>query len=138
MSAAERMRRYRTRRRDAGMRVVARWVSEEAVACPPYSDHRHLEARSLALHCAIARKIEADSSLLDKARRNLQAWEAGCRDGVPRPLLEWKRLLDLPWPSLAAILTGMDDRSIALRQSSPFAGILSAAERRRIYDAFRA
>jgi hypothetical protein len=34
-------------------------------------------------------------------------------------------------------MTGFDEDAIRLRQSSPFAGVLTPAERRRIYEAFR-
>lgn len=130
------MRRYRARKRSAGLRAVTRWAEGSRQAS--YSDHRWLDARSLALHCAIVRKIERDPSLLDTARRNLAVWEARRGGHLSRPLGEWKKLLGKPWPELAAAMTAIDEQSVALRQSSPFAGVLTAAERKRIYDAFRA
>jgi hypothetical protein len=35
-------------------------------------------------------------------------------------------------------VTEQSENAARLRQSSPFAGVLSPAERKRIYDAFRA
>jgi hypothetical protein len=43
-----------------------------------------------------------------------------------------------PWSEIAAIMTEPSEEGARLRQSSPFAGVLSATERRRIYEAFRA
>jgi len=117
-SAAERMRRYRARRRAAGLRVTTRWQPATSAAISPgLLKHRVIEARSLAMHCLIARKIEADRRLLAAARRNLAKWIA--RYG-------------------AALITAADESATRLRQSSPFAGVLTSAERRRVYEAFRA
>lgn len=140
-TAAERMRRYRARRRAAGLRLERRWVPADARTrtggSRSYSDHRILEARSLALHCLIARKIERNPRLLEIARRNVTRWLRG--DGrAPHVLLEWRAILDRPWPAVAAILTDPGEEAARLRQSSPFAGVLTAAERRRVYEAFRA
>jgi hypothetical protein len=75
---------------------------------------------------------------MDIAHRNIAAWGKRYGEAVPKFLLEWKRIVRRPWPEIAAVMTAPSERSTALRQSSPFAGILSAVERRRIYDAFRA
>lgn len=135
------MRRYRARRRAAGLRLERRWVPDiaraRAAGARTYSDHRILEARSLALHCLIVRKIERNPRLLQIARRNLARWLD--RDGrAPRALLEWRSILKQPWPAIAAILTDTGEEAARLRQSTPFAGVLTAAERRRVYEAFRA
>lgn len=102
-----------------------------------YSAHRQIEARSLALHAAIVRKIERDPRLLEIANRNLESWSARSPDELPVWLTEWRELLQRPWPELAAILTEPSEDGARLRQSSPFAGILADAERARIYEAFR-
>jgi hypothetical protein len=140
-TAAERMRRYRARRRAAGLRLERRWVPAGTragtTAVRSYSDHRILEARSLALHCLIVLKIERDPRLLQIAHRNLARWLD--RDGrAPRALLEWRAILEQPWPAIAAILTDPGEEAARLRQSTPFAGVLTKAERRRVYEAFRA
>lgn len=137
LTPAERMRRLRERRRAAGYKSVVAWVPAPA-ASPVYSSHRRLDARSLAMHVVIAQKIERDPRLLEIARRNLQQWSARWRVGAPRWVEEWRRILAQPWPAVAALITEPSERATRLRQSSPFAGILSVAERRRIYEAFRA
>jgi hypothetical protein len=139
LSAAERMRRYRARKKAAGLKSVARWIPRgEEGGSGVYSSHRVLDARSLALHCLVARKIAADPSLLDVARRNLARWRRNARGAAPKYLDEWDDILGLPWPRVAALLTEQSERAVRLRQSSPFAGVLTPAERRRIYEAFRA
>ena len=64
------MRAYRKRKRKAGFKSVRRWESLDSEGAGQYSDHRILEARSLAMHCRIAQKISRDPQLLDKAREN--------------------------------------------------------------------
>ena len=136
MTAAERMRAYRKRKRDAGLKNVRRWEPAEGVR--QYSDHRILDARSLAMHCKITQKISRDPDLLDKARANLERWRAKSADPPPQYLHEWHEILNRPWPEIAEIITSMSDDATRLRSSSPFAGILSADEREQIYAAFRA
>lgn len=135
MTAAERMRAYRQRKRDAGLRNVRRW--EPAEGARQYSDHRILDARSLAMHCKIAQKISHDPDLLDKAKANLARWSAKSANPPPHYLDEWHEILKRPWPEIAEIITSMSEDATRLRSSSPFAGILSAAERDQIYAAFR-
>lgn len=129
------MRRMRARRRASGLRAVTRWEPVQAAA-GSYSSHRLNEARSLAMHAAIARKIDRDPGLLAIPRRNLERWSARWSPEPPRWLPEWKALLQRPWPELAAIITEPTETGARLRQSSPFAGVLSASERARIYEAF--
>ena len=138
-TAAERMRRYRARRRAAGLRASMRWQpSTFAALSPGLLKHRIIEARSLAMHCLIARKIGADRRLLDAARRKLAAWIERYDGAPPRALSEWREILDRPWPEIAALITDDGESAVRLRQSSPFAGVLTPSERRRVYEAFRA
>jgi len=136
MTAAERMQAYRKRKRDAGLKSVRRWEPEGGVGLGPYSDHRILDARSLAMHCKIAQKISNDPKLLDKAHENLERWRAKAK-GQPSYLREWQENLKRPWPEIAELITSMSDDSTRLRSSSPFAGVLDAEERDQIYAAFR-
>ena len=138
-TAAERMQRYRARQRAAGLRASTRWQPTVSAALSPgLLKHRIIEARSLAMHCLIARKIGADPGLLDSARRNLAAWRARYGDRPPRALEEWRAILDRPWPEIAVLITDPGESAARLRQSSPFAGVLTPSERRRVYETFRA
>lgn len=138
MSAADRMRRMRERRKADGLKPVVSWVPQDTPARAGYSTHRLLEARSLAMHAVIAQKIERDPKLLDVPRNNLQRWEERWRGEAPAWHQEWCAIMQRPWHEIAAIITEPSEEGARLRQSSPFAGVLSAEERRRIYEAFRA
>jgi hypothetical protein len=137
MTAAERMRRMRERRKAAGLKAVVSWVPPKAVRAP-YSSHRLIEARSLAMHAVIAEKIQRDPNLLNVARDNLRRWRARWQEQAPAWHQEWSRILKLPWPQIAAIMTEPSEEGARLRQSSPFTGILSVDQRRRIHEALRA
>jgi hypothetical protein len=138
VSAAERMRAYRKRKREAGLKSVRHWEPAEGAGVRQYSDHRILDARSLAMHCKIAQKISRDPELLNKAKANLERWNAKSEDPKPRYLREWKQILERPWPEIAELITSMSEDATRLRSSSPFAGVLAADERDQIYATFRA
>ncbi len=137
-SAAERMRAYRKRKRDAGLISVRRWKPAGDSPEGRYSDHRILDARSLAMHCKIVQKISRDPRLLEKAKANLSRWSAKIDGPKPRYLKEWQEILDKPWQTIAEKMTSMTEDATRLRSSSPFAGILNEKEREQIYAAFRA
>ena len=102
---------------------------------PVYSDHSRLDERSLAMHQLIAAKVQADPALLDRARQNVRRWQAS--DGSPKlALAEWEQILDGPINQVAQFLAERSERATRLRQSSPFAGILTEAERRTIYQKY--
>ncbi len=138
MSAAERMRAYRQRKRDAGYKNVRHWAPADDDGLRTYSDHRILDARSLAMHCRIAQKIMRDPKLLEVARKNLSRWGEKSVGQTPRYLHEWQEILERPWPEIAELITSMNDEATRLRSSSPFAGVLNVEERDQIYAAFRA
>lgn len=160
MTPAERMRRMRLRRKEAGLKPVVTWAAaelkpvvratkddaslshevglSEGAAVPSFSFHRVLDARSLAMHAVIAQKIDRDPKLLDVARRNLLRWRDRWADSPPAWWEEWREILSQPWPTIAAVITDLSERATRLRQSSPFAGVLTPIERKRIYEAFRA
>ena len=136
MTAAERMKRMRARRKATGFKTVAAWVPDTAIA-PPYSAHRLLDARSLAMHVLIADKISNDPRLLNIARENLVRWRARWPESPPAWFEQWQEIMSWQWPRIAALITEQSENAIRLRQSSPFAGVLDAEERKRIYEAFR-
>jgi hypothetical protein len=131
------MRQLRERRKSAGLRAVTRWVPRQATSVP-YTSHRLLEARSLAMHALIASKITQHPALLAIPHRNLARWRTRWRQTPPPWFTEWRALLARPWAEVAALITEPSEEAARLRQSTPFAGVLSVEERRRIYEAFRA
>lgn len=100
------------------------------------NDHQLIDRRSLAFDQLTARKIAANPALVDRARATLARWLPTCSPRVRPVLLEWQAVLDGPRADLLALLVATDERAIRLRQSSPFAGILSVAERTAILKEF--
>jgi hypothetical protein len=131
------MRRYRARHRAAGLRSVTRFEVPIHALSAGALRHRILDARSLAMHCMAAAKIEQDRSLLRVVKRIFDGWRARYADEIPPALEEWRLLLEWPWAEVSAVITDPGERATRLRQSSPFSTILSSKERERIYDAFR-
>jgi hypothetical protein len=131
------MRRYRVRQRAAGMRPVARFEAPVKTLSAGALEHRILDARSLAMHCLAAAKIERDPRLLKQVEKTLEGWRAHYEGDVPPALEEWEDILKRPWPEISAVITDPGERATRLRQSSPVSTILSASERKRIYAAFR-
>ena len=137
MSAAERMRAYRKRKREAGYTSVRRWEPVDGGAERHFSDHRILDARSLAMHCKIAQKIVENPALIKEAQGNLERWSKKFDGPRPRYFEEWEAILNLPCREIAERITRMNDDATRLRSSSPFAGILSDKEREQVYATFR-
>jgi hypothetical protein len=131
------MRAYRARKRAAGLKQVSEWITITPEATIPYSDHRLLDARSLAMHCKIAEKINKDRNLFRIPINNLRRWSKNSSEQTPKYIKEWRQILDQPWSEVAAFITCFTEDAIRLRQSSPFAGVLKPLERKQIYDAFR-
>ena len=96
------------------------------------------ERRSLALHRAIAVRLREDPKrVLTQARRTLDRMLE--RTGYsPHPLREWSVFLDRPLEALLPLLTDPSPWARELRHVTPFAGILSAAERAEVYREFHA
>jgi hypothetical protein len=94
--------------------------------------HEWIDRRSLALHEAVAAKLDQQPDLLNVARANLARWLAHS----PSPALqEWQALLDrATLQDLTALLRSPTESAARLRQSSPFAGILTPVERHAILD----
>ncbi|HKM64282.1 MAG TPA: hypothetical protein VJY39_17510 [Acidisphaera sp.] len=101
------------------------------------SDHSRLDERSLAMHLLVAEKLRANPALLERALQTLRRWrESG---GSPAPALaEWEHVLSRPIDQVTAFLSERSERAGRLRQSSPFAGILTEAERQAIYESYSA
>ncbi|WP_334144918.1 helix-turn-helix transcriptional regulator [Rhabdothermincola sp.] len=99
---------------------------------------RH-EARSLALHAAIADQLRRDpATVLRHARANLDHLRAAHPDGSTSRLLgEWELLLGLPLEIIADVLVSPTPHARELRQTSPFAGVLPAKQRWDLYRRFR-
>lgn len=94
---------------------------------------------SLSLHRAVAEKmLTNEDRVLRIARENLERWlnSPGFAKRGRRALLEWKNILDCSNPEeIRRILTADTDEGQRLRSSSPFAGVLTDAEREEHFRA---
>ena len=101
----------------------------------PLRGHQRIDQRSLALHRAIAEKLRRDPQLLDIARENLDRWSI--TRGRSQPYWDaWREILSRPLPEIIAAMTDESERMTAMRQATPFAGVLTPAERWAIYRHF--
>lgn len=91
--------------------------------------HQKIDERSLAMHRLIAEKIKNDPALFLKARQTLVKWRKKvCISSQPY-LVEWELLMEKGIDACLAVAVEDSQRAAALRQSSPFAGILTNQER---------
>jgi hypothetical protein len=91
--------------------------------------HDRAERRALAYHRALARRLS--QTTVDEARHVLLRWrEDGHID--PRYADRWEQALERPLAEIRRLIAEDSEAARDLRQNSPFAGMLSEAERRRI------
>lgn len=104
--------------------------SASAVYTRCVRSHEWIDRRSAALHAAVAAKIEATPGLIDIARANLSRWLAA---NPSHALREWELVLERSSVhELVEFLRSSTPRAVWLRQSSPFAGVLTREEREAI------
>ncbi|MEO6651339.1 MAG: helix-turn-helix transcriptional regulator [Ilumatobacteraceae bacterium] len=91
-----------------------------------------VEEKSLAIHRQIAARLLQDPApTLRKARANLATLRSADRGHASRWLDEWSDLLDRPTDEIVTVMLARTQQGIDLRQMTPFAGVLTDAERRR-------
>jgi len=96
--------------------------------------HRPAELRSLAYHRALAKRLRRAD--VDDALHLIWQWsDSGSIDA--RYATAWEQVLRSPLPEIRRIITEDSQRGRDLRQTSPFAGVLSEPERRRILTEIR-
>lgn len=97
----------------------------------PRDRHRVSELRGLAYHRAIARRLRRRD--VDEAARRIRDWK---REGKidPRYAEAWEDLLQRPVAEIRKEITADTPQAHDLRQNTPFAGLLSEPERRRIIE----
>ena len=96
------------------------------------------DRRSLALHEAIAQRlIEDPVAVTERARKTLSLMIERHPGAAPL-LTEWDAILRRPESEVADLLLDPRPRARDLRQVTPFAGILSTAERTEVYRRFAA
>lgn len=87
------------------------------VALKPIVNRESVNDRAkLILHRLVARRLQANPSLLDEALVRLQSLEGPAPDYV----VEWSRVLDRPAEEIAKLIGSRSQQMTHLRVSSPF------------------
>ncbi len=95
------------------MRKVPDWTGQE---------------RIIALHRAIAAKLLANPALLEQVRENVERQAPYAKR--PAPYMDaWRAILKLEAAEIARLLVEDSERMRALRQCTPFGGVLTPQER---------
>ena len=117
-------------------RTVERMASSVGLACYPLVTEplTRDQARSLALHGAIARELRVQGGeVLEIARRNISRMRS--LNPHASPLLdEWERILNGTTDQIVARMLDPSEHGRDLRQVTPFAGVLSPAQRAAAYE----
>jgi hypothetical protein len=92
-------------------------------------DHDRIDARSLAMHQRVAERIREQPALMEQARATLRRWRVTVSPAAQPYLQEWERLMDAGLEASLRIAVEDSPHARAMRQASPFAGLLSNAER---------
>jgi len=104
--------------------------------------HQDIDRLNLALGRAVAEKLRRQPALFDKiVRHRLQRWRArvdGGDNSSRRYLEQWEELAAKGLESCLTRVVEDSEQATALRQASPFAGVLTSAERMQIIRATRA
>lgn len=91
-----------------------------------------VEERSLAIHRLVAARLLDDPvATLRKARKNLDTMRRVDSGHSDRWFDEWDDVLQRPVDVIVTTMLARTQNGIDLRQVTPFAGVLSDAERRR-------
>ncbi len=84
-------------------------------------------ARRLAYHALVAKRLRSDPSIAEMARRRACEWIARGEHVYYGEL--WLAVLAQPVEAIEARLVDTSEEAIAMRQSTPFAGVLTPKER---------
>lgn len=129
---------YESGRKSPTLRTVKRLADAAGlhVELRVYRGLTREDRRSLAVHRAVALRLtQQPGETLARARATLRR----LREAHPAAaslLREWHVLLKRPLPALLPVLTDPSEYARELRHVTPFAGVLSAGERAKVYRAF--
>ena len=102
---------------------------------PRARSHRDAELQGLAYHRLVAERLDAHT--VERARRQLRHWqEIGLID--KRWASEWERVLSGSLETIRGTISADSADASALRQTSPFTGVLTEQERRLLSSAVAA
>jgi hypothetical protein len=98
--------------------------------------HHLAEERSLAYHRAVAEQLLREPSLIEVARARAAKWLAEGRSS--HYARRWCEILARPVEEIARRMVDEGEDARALRQATPFAGMIDPRERWRIWREVRA
>ena len=92
------------------------------------------DRRSLAFGLLLAKRLVVEPEVVRRrAQANLDRLRRVHSDGsADRYLDRWEKLLSGPVEAVLGVLTSLDEDSIDLRHTAPFAGMLTEAERQSV------
>lgn len=94
------------------------------------------DERSKALHKEIANKLKRNPDLWSVPKKNIAKWKNNRKTLIPS-MIEWEYILAKhSKKQILALLESDSEESTRLRSSSPFTGILSDIERRKIFNLY--
>lgn len=97
-------------------------------------DHQLLDARSLAMHQLVVDKIRRHPQLISHVSENLSHWR-GTVSARTMPYIDaWQALLDQGTEEVLRVAIEDSPYATAMRQSTPFAGVLTPQERWRFLE----
>ena len=104
---------------------------------PTLWSQEFIDALALARHREIARMLDDEPSILEKARANAERWLASGNydEAEAASVREWLPLLaNDRLDELRDVLTSTSENATRMRQSSPFTGIIPKATYRSLRD----
>ncbi|CAN2042699.1 conserved hypothetical protein [Candidatus Magnetomoraceae bacterium gMMP-15] len=94
------------------------------------------DERSKAFHKEIAKKLRNKPELWAVPKSNINRWKKRSKNIMPS-IIEWEYILDKhSKEEILAILESNSEESTRLRSSSPFTGILTDIERKKIFNLY--
>ena len=130
---------YETGSKSPTWRTVDRIAVSVGLGCYPLvgTPFTRDEARSMALHTEISQELRKQGrEAIEIARRNVSRM---LEQNPHASLLleEWERILEGTTDQIVARMLDPGEHGRALRQVTPFAGVLSPAKRAAVYRSFR-
>ncbi|MYG92458.1 MAG: helix-turn-helix transcriptional regulator [Acidimicrobiia bacterium] len=130
---------YESGTKSPNWRTVERIAGSVGLACHPTvgAALTRDQERSLFLHGAVARELRARrTEVIEIARRNISRMRS-VNPHAWRLLDDWERILHGSTSQIVACMLDPGEHGRDLRQVSPFAGVLTPAQRVAVYSSFR-
>jgi hypothetical protein len=98
--------------------------------------HALAEERSLEIHRLAAEELRREPDRLEMVRARVRRWLA---EGSVHPAYaqRWRQILSLPLEDVIAVMTDPGEEARALRQASPFAGLVDPRTRWKVWRRVR-